>query len=420
MDVFQVRGGLPLEGEVRVCGAKNAALPILAATTMVRGVTRIDDVPDLEDVRVMLEILRRLGAKAEFVSAGLVEVDATDISSTNVPDELMQKMRSSIFLMGPLLARFGEVRVSKPGGCVIGQRPIDYHLRGMRELGASIEERHGYIRCFAHRLVGTELTLDFPSVGATENLMMAAVLADGETVIENAAREPEIVDLARFLQSCGAVVTGAGEHRMVIHGVHHLSGASHRVIPDRIVAGTLLLAAAVTRGSVVLRNVEPLHLMAVLGKMRESGLHLRVLRDIIACEMSDEFSAVDIRTEPFPGFPTDLQAPFMSLSALAKGTSVFRENVFEARYKHVDELVRMGADISVDLRTAVVRGVSKMSGATVCATDLRGGAALVVAALAAEGLTELRGLQHIDRGYEFLDRQLSMLGADVIRTQVSR
>ncbi|SFU57683.1 UDP-N-acetylglucosamine 1-carboxyvinyltransferase [Alicyclobacillus macrosporangiidus] len=414
MDAFEIHGGRPLHGETPVYGAKNAVLPILAATVMVEDTCVLEGVPELEDVRVMMDILTTLGARVTR-TGDRVEVDAGPIRHTNVPPELMRRMRSSVFLMGPLLSRFGEVRVSKPGGCVIGQRPIDFHLRGMRALGAAIEEKHGFIRCAANRLYGTQIVLDFPSVGATENLIMAAVLADGVTVIENAAREPEIVDLARFLNRCGARVEGAGEDRVVVTGVHHLHGTVHRVIPDRIVAGTMMIAAAATRGCVTLTGVEPQHLGAVIGKLRETGARVEVDHDIITVECSAQPRAVDIRTAPYPGFPTDLQAPMMALLTMAQGTSVIRESVFEARFKHVNELVRMGADVSVDLRTAVVRGVPRLSGALVEATDLRGGAALIVAGLAAEGLTRVEGLRHIDRGYQQIDVYLRDLGADMVR-----
>ncbi|WP_290584643.1 UDP-N-acetylglucosamine 1-carboxyvinyltransferase [Alicyclobacillus sp.] len=414
MEAFEIHGGKSLHGETAVYGAKNAVLPILAATVMVEDTCVLEGVPELEDVRVMVEILTTLGARVTR-AGDRIEVDAAPIRKTDVPPELMRRMRSSVFLMGPLLGRFGEVRVSKPGGCVIGQRPIDFHLRGMRALGATIDEKHGFIRCTANRLYGTQITLDFPSVGATENLIMAAVLADGVTVIENAAREPEIVDLARFLNRCGAQVEGAGESRVVVTGVHRLHGTSHRVIPDRIVAGTMLIAAVATRGRVTVTGAEPQHLGALIGKLREMGARVELDHDIITVECSRTPQAVDIRTAPYPGFPTDLQAPMMALLTTAEGTSVIRESVFEARYKHVNELMRMGADISVDLRTAVVRGVPRLSGALVEATDLRGGAALIVAGLAAEGFTRVEGLHHIDRGYQQIDVYLRDLGADVIR-----
>lgn len=417
VEALAITGGHPLCGEAQIYGAKNAALPILAATVMVEGTSVIEDVPELEDVRVMADILRSLGAEVTREGSRVI-VDSEHILHTNVPADLMRRMRSSIFLMGPLLARFGEVRVSKPGGCVIGQRPIDYHIKGMRNLGAAIEEKHGYIRCTASRLQGAVITLDFPSVGATENLIMAAALADGVTVIENAAREPEIVDLANFLRRCGATIEGAGEATVRIVGVHHLNGSEHRIIGDRIVAGTILIAAAATQGRVTVTGVEPNHVSALLGKMRESGLRVETGHDIITVECSRPYDAVDLRTEPFPGFPTDLQAPLMAMLTTARGTSVIRENVFEARYKHVNELMRMGADISVDLRTAVVRGTSGLSGARVECTDLRGGAALVIAGLMADGVTHVEGLYHIDRGYQSIDTYLRDMGAQIERVQL--
>ncbi|WAH40435.1 UDP-N-acetylglucosamine 1-carboxyvinyltransferase [Alicyclobacillus fastidiosus] len=411
MDLLRIQGGVPIRGETRVYGAKNAALPILAATVMAAGTSVIEDVPNLEDVRVMMQILEQLGARVRWYSTTSVEVDASSIHSTNVPADLMQRMRSSIFLMGPLLARFGDVTLSKPGGCVIGQRPIDYHLHGMRQLGAKIEERHGYIRCSARRLVGTSITLDFPSVGATENLMMAAALADGVTVIENAAREPEVEDLAQFLMASGAAIDGAGSDTVVIHGCSHLHDTTYQIIPDRIVTGTLLLAAAATRGEVTVLGARLNHLGAIVQKLRDTGVRVDVDRDIITVKCDETPQAVDFRTAPFPGFPTDLQAPFMALLTTSSGTSVIHESVFEARFKHVDELKRMGADIAVDMRTAVVRGVPTLSGARVTASDLRGGAALLVAALMADGTTEVDGVKHIDRGYQSIEEHLAMLGA---------
>lgn len=415
MDILRIRGGVPLSGETRIYGAKNAALPILAATVMVAGTSRIEDVPELEDVRVMMEILGELGARVRWIGTGTIEVDASSIQSVNVPADLMQKMRSSIFLMGPLLARFGEVTLSKPGGCVIGQRPIDYHLRGMQRLGARIEEQHGYVKCTAKRLIGNSITLDFPSVGATENLLMAAALADGVTTIENAAREPEVEDLANFLRECGASIEGAGRDTIVVRGCSQLNGSVYRIIPDRIVTGTLMLGAAATGGDVKIYGTRSDHLGAVCQKLRDTGVRVDVDRDIITVKCDEVRRSVDFRTAPFPGFPTDLQAPFMAFLAVASGTSVIHESVFEARYKHVDELQRMGADISVDLRTAVIRGVPTLSGARVTATDLRGGAALLVAALAAEDVTEVDGIQHIDRGYQTIESHLNQLGARVER-----
>lgn len=418
MDVLKIQGGAPIFGETRVYGAKNAALPILAATVMAEGKSVIEDVPELEDVHVMMQILERLGARVRWSGPLEVEVDARTMRSTDVPAELMQRMRSSIFLMGPLLARFGEVTISKPGGCVIGQRPIDFHLHGMKQLGAEIEERHGYIRCTAKRLTGTSITLDFPSVGATENLMMAAALADGVTLIENAAREPEVQDLAQYLISAGADIEGAGDDTVVIRGRSRLEGVRYHIIPDRIVTGTLMMAAAATRGTVTLLGTEPKHLGAILQKLRDTGVRVEAERDIITVKCNETPRAIDFRTAPFPGFPTDLQAPFMAFLATSFGTSIIHESVFEARFKHVDELKRMGANISVDLRTAVVRGVPSLSGARVTAPDLRGGAALLVAGLAAEGTTLVDGVKHIDRGYQSIEAHLSQLGARIERCEM--
>jgi len=313
------------------------------------------------------------------------------------------------------MARCGEVTVSKPGGCVIGQRPIDFHLRGLRALGARIEESHGLIRCQAKRLVGTHIVLDFPSVGATENLLMAAVLADGTTVIENAAREPEVEDLANFLNAAGASIRGAGSARIEVRGRSELAETSYQVIPDRIVAGTVMAMVAAAGGEVRLVGARADHLGVVLQKLRDAGVRAEVDHDIITVIGEETPTAIDIRTAPYPGFPTDLQAPFMAFLTIAKGTSIVQESVFEARFKHVDELVRMGANVSVDLRTAIVRGVPRLSGARVAAADLRGGAALVVAGLAAHGFTEVEGLQHIDRGYEDMAALLRTLGARVSR-----
>jgi UDP-N-acetylglucosamine 1-carboxyvinyltransferase len=414
VDVFEIQGGKPLIGETQLYGAKNAALPILAATVMTEGPCELLGVPNLEDIHVMIEILNHLGAVVEWED-GALYVDPREIRSTEVPLNLMRRMRSSIFLMGPLLARFGEVTTSKPGGCVIGQRPIDFHLRGMRLLGASVDERHGTIRCTSNRLVGTSITLDFPSVGATENLIMAAALADGETILENVAREPEVVDLAEFLCRCGAKIEGAGDDTIHIRGVHHLIGSPYRVIPDRIVAGTLMLAAAATRGDITIQDVNPAHLGAVISKLREADVGIDIQSDSIRVYADKAIKCVRIRTAPYPGFPTDLQAPMMALLAIADGSSFVREDVFEARFKHADELARMGADIAVDGRTAMVRGVPRLSGADVESTDLRGGAALVVAALAAEGTTRIGGLAHIDRGYQSLETYLRDLGATIER-----
>ena len=415
MERLVIRGGRALEGSTRIHGAKNAALPILAAVTMASGETVIRDVPNLDDIRVMLDILRSLGARVHYADR-VVTVDPTGIHTTDVPEHLMRMMRSSVFLMGPLLARFGTVRVSKPGGCSIGTRPIDFHVKGLAMLGAEIIDRHGYIECRAQTLHGASIFLDFPSVGATENLMMAAVMADGETVIGNAAREPEIKDLAAFLNQMGAHIEGAGEDTIVIQGAPRLHACDFRVSPDRVVTGTLMVAGAITQGHVVLENARASDLSAVIMKLREAGVQVTAGHDIIEVKRNGALRAVDrIQTAPYPGFPTDLQAPFMSLLTLAKGTSIISETIFEDRFQHVSELQRMGAAIKVDLRTAFVKGVRELSGAMVEATDLRAGAALVLAGLGAEGTTVVDRVYHIDRGYESFETQLRDLGANIMR-----
>lgn len=410
-----IEGGRRLEGHVRVHGAKNAALPILAASVMAHGESIIEDVPDLQDIRVMIAILRHMGARVHQHGSTL-RVDASALTCTEVPEHLMRQMRSSIFLMGPILARCGQVRISLPGGCTIGSRPIDLHLKGLQALGAHIEEKHGYIHCQANRLRGASIYLDLPSVGATENLIMAAVFADGVTTIHNAAREPEIVDLANYLNEMGANVRGAGEASVVIEGVHRLNGVRYQVIPDRIVTGTLLLAAASTQGEIELSNVRGEHLGAVISKLEESGVLVRSEADRIFVRADKRPLRVErIQTAYYPGFPTDLQSPFMAYLSIAEGTSVITESIFEGRYKHVNELLRMGAKIKVDLRTAFIEGVPELMGAHVEATDLRAGAALIIAALAANGRTCIENVHHIDRGYEKVEEVFGSLGAKIWR-----
>ncbi len=417
MERLVIEGGKRLTGSMRVHGSKNAALPILAAVVMAKEETVIRDVPNLDDIGVMLDILRSLGARVTRTKSDVV-VDPSSIYTTDVPEYLMRLMRSSIFLMGPLLARFGTVRISKPGGCSIGTRPIDLHLKGLELLGAEIIERHGFIECRAPRLRGATIFLDFPSVGATENLMMAAVLAEGETIIGNAAREPEIRDLATLLTELGAKIRGAGDDTIVIEGVPELHGGIYQVSPDRIVAGTLMIAAAITQGHVQLHNVRLNDLTAVTTKLREAGVQVTGLHDIIEVKRTGALSAVErIQTAPHPGFPTDLQAPFMSLMTVAQGVSVISETIFEDRFQHVSELQRMGASIKVDIRTAFIRGKKELTGAVVEATDLRAGAALALAGLAAEGTTILERVHHIDRGYEGFEIQLRELGANIRRVR---
>lgn len=415
MEKLVIEGGKPLSGTVRIHGAKNAALPILAACTMTSGVHRIGNVPDLLDIHVMLDILRALGCKAEL-REDVVSLETSSTHSSHVPEELMKLMRSSIFLMGPLLSRFGHVQVYQPGGCAIGERKIDLHLKGLKALGAIIEESGNTISCRADRLKGTDITLDYPSVGATENIMMAATLAEGVTTISNAAREPEIQDLQNFLNAMGAKIIGAGTDTITIEGVDSLTPRAYRIIPDRIVTGTLMVAAAATRGNVTLENVCPAHLKSVIHVLKRAGVQIVADDDIIVVNSCARPKAVDrIITSPHPAFPTDLQAQMMVLLSLADGVSVMKETVFEGRFKHVDELSRMGADIRVDLSSAFIRGVPRLYGATVEATDLRAGAALVIAGLAANGTTIVEQVHHIDRGYDRIERIFGRLGAKIER-----
>ncbi|PTX51233.1 UDP-N-acetylglucosamine 1-carboxyvinyltransferase [Melghirimyces profundicolus] len=415
MDQFVIKGGKPLYGTVRVQGAKNAALPILAATLMAGGIHEIRDVPRLSDIEVMNRILKALGVKLRW-DGNNVKLETSTIKSTHIPEALMRQMRSSIFLMGPLLARTGEVTVSRPGGCAIGARPIDLHLKGLRLLGAEIREERDSIHCSAGKLTGAEIHLELPSVGATENIMMAAVLAEGETVIKNAAREPEIVDLQRFLNRMGAEVHGAGTSTITIRGVKRLQPVSYEIIPDRIVAGTLATAAVATAGEVLLTHVVPDHLRSSLEILDRAGAEIRIEGDALWVRGSSRLNAVgDLVTEPYPGFPTDMQPQIMVLLALSEGRNSISEKIFDGRLKHVRELVRMGADLEAGDNRVEIRGGSRLIGATVDATDLRAGAALVIAGLAAEGTTRVTGLNHIDRGYERLDLTFQRLGGQIQR-----
>jgi len=415
LDKLVIEGGNPLSGTIRIHGAKNAALPILAASLLAEEPVTIRNVPRLLDIDVMLEILRELGCKTRFVDR-FITVDASSLSSSHIPEHLMRQMRSSVFLMGPLLARFGEVQLYQPGGCAIGERKIDLHLRGLAALGAEIEEKGSRIVCRAPELRGTEVILDFPSVGATENIMMAAVKARGRTVIIGAAREPEIQDLQAFLNQMGAKVQGAGTDTIVIEGVEKLYGANFAIIPDRIVSGTVMVAAAATRGEVIIEGAQPAHLTSLIHVLRRAGVQIEVSNDIMKVSAHSRPKAVDrIVPSPYPAFPTDLQAQIMALLALADGVSLVKETIFEGRFKHVEELCRMGADIRVDLNNAFIRGVPQLYGTTVEATDLRAGAALVIAGLAAQGRTIVENVHHIDRGYERIEEMFSQLGGDIVR-----
>jgi UDP-N-acetylglucosamine 1-carboxyvinyltransferase len=415
LEKLVIEGGKPLSGTIRIHGAKNAALPILAAAVMAEGPITIENIPDLLDIQVMLSILRALGCRAEHTGEKVM-LDGSSANSSHIPEKLMKQMRSSIFLMGPLLSRFGLVQMYQPGGCAIGERRINLHLLGLEALGAEIEETGNTIVCTAEKLKGADIVLDFPSVGATENIMMAAAKAEGITTIHNAAREPEIQDLQNFLNAMGAKIYGAGTDRITINGVTRLTGTGYRIIPDRIVTGTMMVAAAATRGNVTLENVCPAHLTSLIHVLKRAGVQISAHGDIMNVQCFMRPKAVErIITSPHPAFPTDLQSQIMVLLSLTEGLSIIRETVFEGRFKHVDELTRMGADIRVDMSTAFVRGVPRLYGATVEATDLRAGAALVIAGLCAQGTTVVEQIHHIDRGYDRIEKMLAKLGASIRR-----
>lgn len=413
MEKFIVQGEVQLRGHIRASGAKNATLPIMAATLLCSGVSVIRGVPNLRDIKVMQDILSLLGAKITRENDALV-IDTSGVSKVEIPEHLMREMRASVFLMGPLLGRFRKVRLSYPGGCAIGPRPINLHIKALEKIGAHVVESFGFIDAEAKELTGGDIQFDFPSVGATENAMMAAVLASGTTLIRNAAREPEIVDLQAMLNKMGARVSGAGSDTIRIDGVARLQPTEHTVMPDRIEAGTYLVAGAMTRGDVTIEYIQPDNLFSVIDKLKEIGVQVITGNDYIRVK-AGELRGVDIKTLPYPGFPTDLQAPFLSLLTIAKGTSIITETIFENRFKHVDEMARMGAKIKVDGRSAVIRGVAQLTGAIVAAPDLRAGSALVLAALAAEGVSEVEHVYHIDRGYDGIERRLNSLGAKIIR-----
>jgi UDP-N-acetylglucosamine 1-carboxyvinyltransferase len=416
VDKLQITGGVPLEGEVRISGAKNATLPILAGALLADGPVTVGNVPHLQDVTTTIELLGRMGVTVTVDERMRIEVDPTTIRDYVAPYDLVKTMRASILVLGPLVARYGSADVSLPGGCAIGARPVNIHVAGLQAMGADIHIEGGYIRARASRLKGARLVLDTVTVTGTENLMMAATLADGETVIENAAREPEVVDLANFLNGLGAKVRGAGTDKIVVEGVERLHGASYDVLPDRIEAGTYLVAGAITRGHVRLKNTRPEHLDAVLAKLQEAGATVATGDNWIELDMRGRRPrSVDVRTAPYPAFPTDMQAQFAALDTVADGVGTVIETIFENRFMHMLEMRRMGAEIRLEGNTAIIRGVEKLNAAPVMATDLRASASLVLAGLVAEGRTDIERIYHIDRGYEAIEEKLMQLGAQIRR-----
>jgi UDP-N-acetylglucosamine 1-carboxyvinyltransferase len=416
VDKLIITGGQPLDGEIRISGAKNAVLPILAATLLSEGPVMISNVPHLHDVTTTMELLGRMGVDLTVDEKLNVEIDSSTVTQFRAPYELVKTMRASILVLGPLLARYGRAEVSLPGGCAIGSRPVDLHIKGLQAMGANIVIENGYIIAKAKRLKGAKLVMDTVTVTGTENLLMAATLADGETIIENAAREPEVVDLANFLTKMGARISGAGTDTIVVQGVKSLQGTRYEVLPDRIETGTYLVAGAITGGRVKLKNTDPTILDSVLGKLTEAGAKIETGPDWIELDMRGKRpQAVEVRTAPYPAFPTDMQAQFTALNSVAEGVGTVIETVFENRFMHVLELMRMGADIKVQGNTALIKGVKKLTGAPVMATDLRASASLILAGLAANGETVVDRIYHIDRGYETIEEKLRQLGCQIRR-----
>ena len=411
MSKFIIQGGKKLEGEVKISGSKNAALPIIAATVLNGGKTTLYNVPDIHDVQTMFEIIKDIGGKVSKKNNKII-VDTSKIHTYEIPDHLMRQMRSSVILAGALIGKYHHARFSCPGGCDIGARPIDLHLKGFEKLGINIKEEFGEIVCNVEKIIGTQINLDFPSVGATENIILASCLGEGTTIITNAAKEPEIEDLTKYLNKMGAKIKGVGTDRIEISGVKKLAEViSYNIMPDRIETGTYLVAGAITGGNIKLTNVCPSHIEPILHKLEEAGCKLVIGKNIIEIEAPKRIKAVDIKTMPYPGFPTDMQSIFGALLTTAKGTSIITENIFESRYKYIQELRRMGAKIKVEGRCAIIKGTKKIEGANVIATDLRGGAALVLEALVAKGVTEIDNVHYILRGYEKMEEKLKKLGA---------
>jgi len=414
MDRYVITGKQRLEGRIKTSGAKNASLPLMAAALLAEGRTVLTGIPRLTDIVNMARVLKSLGCKVQFNKNEMI-IDTLALNGSTIDEELMRKMRASNLILGPMIAKNGRVRISRPGGCAIGTRPMDQHIKGLKELGVQIHEKHGYIEAVAERIRGQEIYLDVPSVGATENLMMAAVMAEGITVIHNAAREPEIVDLQNLLNKMGARVRGSGTHIIRIDGVKALHSTEHMVIPDRIEAGTHMIAAVMTEGDILVENVVPEHISPIIAKLRQGGAEIVINGDTVRVKHRGRFKAMDLKTLTYPGFPTDIQPQFLALLTIADGTSIVSETIFENRFQHVAELVRMGARVKVEGRTAVITGVDTLEGTFVEATDLRAGAALFLAALAAEEGTVLERVDHIDRGYEDLEEKYRALGAKMQR-----
>ncbi|HKK83005.1 MAG TPA: UDP-N-acetylglucosamine 1-carboxyvinyltransferase [Atribacterota bacterium] len=414
-DKFLITGGKPLKGTVVIDGAKNSALSIMAACLLSREVSILENVPRLKDVYSMIEVIKILGVNVEWIDNNTLSIDPDDFNNYEAPYELVKTMRASFLVMGPLLARLKKAKISLPGGCAIGARPVDFHLKGFRAMGANITTEKGYIKAEVKKLTGNDIYIDFPSLGATENIMMAASLAEGTTIIENAAKDPEVIELGNFLNKMGAQINGLGNDIVTIKGVKSLKGVKYKVIADRIEGGTYMIAGAITGGNIEIKNVNPYYLKSCIVKLEESGLRVDIKDDSIFISAPERIKSVDIKTMPFPGFPTDMQAQFMALMTIANGTSIITENVFENRFAHAGDLRRMGADIKIEGRNSIIKGVKKLSAAPVMASDLRGGAALVLGALVAEGTTEISRIYHIDRGYVRLEEKLRALGANIRR-----
>ena len=416
---YIIKGGKRLHGETYASGSKNASLPILAATIISGKTTKLYNVPDIEDVKITLEILKRLGCKVKREKNRVI-INSKDVSKTVIPDELMRKLRSSVIIVGAIISRFKEAEFSYPGGCDIGARPIDLHLQNFARIGIKINENSRYIECKCDKIETKKIELDFPSVGATENLILASVLGNHEVVINNAAKEPEIVDLANFLNKMGAKVFGAGSNVIKVVGVNKLKDVSYKIMPDRIEAGTFLIAGAITGGVVKINNVIPEHISPLLNKLGEAGCQIKVANNCVSLMSNKRLNAVDIKTMPYPGFPTDLQPQFSTLMCLSKGTSIITENIFENRFKFMQEIQRMGAKTTIHDKTMVIKGVRKLHAADVESTDLRGGASLVLAGIAAKGTTTVSKLEYLLRGYENFDKKLIELGADIIRLEENK